>query len=206
MAGLALASENTLVIQEALKRYATAEPEDLEAEFRSLFMSAAVRFGDSSVINKLIDLHKTTNSPDIRDDICGALTSTKDIEVGKKLLTLLKNKDHVRPQDLVRWFAYLLRNKYTREITWQWLKENWEWIMQTFASSKSYDYFPRYAANFMNSEYWLEEYKTFFIPMLKNPSLNRTIKIGIKEIEARIAWRRRDENKISEWFNNQSAQ
>lgn len=204
LAGLALSSENESVIQEALKRYTAANPADLEAEFRSLLMSAAVRFGDKSEIDKLITLHKETASADIRADVCGALTSTKDGEVGKRLLSMLKDKDHVRPQDLVRWFAYLLRNKHTREITWQWLGENWDWIMETFASSKSYDYFPRYAANFMNSASWLEQYKTFFTPMLSNVSLQRTIKIGVKEIEARIAWRKRDEAKIAEWLRDNS--
>ena len=200
MTGLALASENQTVINEALRRYSLAEPADLPADFRSLLISAVVRFGNESEIEKLINLHKDTSSPDIRDDIASALTSTKNIKVGQKQLLLLKDKDQVRPQDLVRWYAYLLRNKYTREITWEWLKENWDWIMETFASSKSYDYFPRYAASFMNSKKWLEEYKNFFTPMLSNPSLQRTIKIGIKEIEARIAWRTRDEQKIINWF------
>ncbi len=200
MAGLALASENQSVIAEALRRYNAAKPEELDAEFRGLLISAVVRFGDSSVIDTLIDLHKTTVSPDLRDDLCGALTSTRDVAVGQKLLGLLKNKDHVRPQDLIRWFAYLLRNKYTREITWQWFTENWDWIMDAFAASKSYDYFPRYAANFMNTEAWLAEYQTFFTPMLNNPSLARTIKIGIKEIEARLAWRARDEQKIKDYL------
>lgn len=200
--GMALASENQAVINEALKRYKAAEPAELDAEFRGLLISAAVRFGDKNEIEKLISIYKETASPDVRDDIASALTSTKDVEVGQKLLSLLKDKDHVRPQDLVRWFAYLLRNKYTREITWKWLKDNWHWIMKTFASSKSYDYFPRYAAMFMNSEEWLEEYKTFFTSMLSNVSLSRTIKIGIKEIEARIAWRKRDEQKIINWLKN----
>lgn len=206
MAGLALASENQLVIKEALRRYYLSSVAELDAEFRGLLISAVVRFGDEAEIEKLIELHKTTVSPDLRDDLCGALTSTRSLKVGQKLLDLLTDKDHVRPQDLIRWFAYLLRNKYTREITWEWFKNNWEWIIKTFATSKSYDYFPRYAANFMNSEKWLEEYKNFFTPMMDDPALNRSIKIGIKEIEARIAWRNRDEAKIIEWFKNRSDQ
>lgn len=202
VAGLALASEDETVIKEALERFDSALPAELDAQFRSLYMSAAVRFGDASVIDTLIALYRETNSADLQSDICGALTTTKDPAVGEKLLGLLKDKDTIRPQDLVRWYAYLMRNKHTRPLTWQWLKDNWQWLMETFGSSKSYDYFPRYAANFMNSEAWLKEYTDFFTPKLDDPALKRTIKVGIKEIQARNAWRTRDEQQIIDWLKS----
>jgi aminopeptidase N len=202
IASLAVASENSTVIKDALELYKQTDPASIDAEFRSLLMSVAVKAGNEKDINELIELHRTTASPDIRDDICAALTSTKDAAVVKMLLPMIKDKEQVRPQDIIRWVAYLQRNKYTRNLTWEWIKDNWAWIMDTFASSKSYDYFPRYSANFMNSEYWLKEYKEFYEPMLNDVSLQRTIKIGIKEIGARIAWRERDEQKIIEWFEN----
>ena len=130
----------------------------------------------------------------------------KDPEVAKKLLTLLKDKEQVRPQDIVMWYAYLLRNKHSRNLTWQWLIENWIWLTETFASSKSYDYFPRYAASFMNSEEWLGEYKKFFMPKINDPALTRAIKIGVSEIEARVQWRKRDEKPIADWFASRSLQ
>lgn len=200
--GLAVGSENQMVIDEALSQFKKARPEDLSAEVRSLLMSAAVRFGEKSVVDELISLHKETALPDLKADICVALTSTKDETIAKKLTELIKDPEQVRPQDIVRWYAYLLRNKYSREVIWQWTKVNWAWIMKTFENSKSYDYFPRYAANFMNSEKWLEEYKNFFTPMINQPELTRTIKVGLKEIEARAAWRTRDQQKITDWLNS----
>ena len=206
MAGLALSSENQQVIEIALQRYNKTTPDKLNAEFRSVLMSAAARFGSPDVVDTLIKLHNETTSADLRDDICGALTTTKDPEVAKKLLTLLKDKEQVRPQDIVRWYAYLLRNKHSRNLTWQWLIENWIWLTETFASSKSYDYFPRYAASFMNSEEWLGEYKKFFMPKINDPALARAIKIGVSEIEARVQWRKRDEKPIADWFASRSLQ
>lgn len=206
MASLALSSENKIVIDEALKRYSATTPDKLNAEFRPVLLSAAVRFGSPDVIETLIKLHNETSSADLRDDICGALTTTKDKAVAKKLLEMLTDKEQVRPQDIVRWYAYLLRNQHSRKLTWQWLKDNWIWLTEVFVSSKSYDSFPRYAANLMNSEKWLDEYKKFFMPKIDDPALTRAIKIGVSEIEARVEWRKRDEKPIVDWFASRSLQ
>ncbi len=205
MASLALSSENKEVIKAALDRYKQTTPEKLDAEFRSLLMSAAVRFGDSDIIDNLIKIHNQTPSADLRDDICGALTTTKDPKVIDRLLMMLTDKEQVRPQDIIRWYAYLLRNKHSRKAAWKWLNRNWDWLTATFANTKSYD-FPRYAASFMNSVEWLSEYKKFFLPKIDDPALTRAIKIGVSEIEARVEWRKRDEAAVVEWFASQSVQ
>lgn len=200
--GMMLASEREDVIVAALAEYKKVPPADLPAEIRSLLMSTAVKFGEPTEIDTLLALLKNTQSADLQGDISAALCSTKDPAIGARLTTLLKDKSIVRPQDLIRWYAYLLRNKHTREIMWQWTTENWDWLLDIFKSSKSYDYLPRYAANFMNSTKWLQRYKEFFEPMINDPALTRTIKVGVKEIEARIAWRERDEQKITDWLSS----
>lgn len=204
MLSLALGSEHKEVIKQALSRYNADYPETINAETRSLLMSASVRFGDNSTIEQLITLHHKTASSELRSDICAALTSTKSPAVAKRLTDLLLDKDQVRPQDLMRWFAYLLRNRYTREVMWQWMESNWEVLVKLFASSKSYDAFPRYGASFLNTKAWLQRYRAFFEPKRNDISLQRNIDIGIAEITARVDWRDRDEAKIIQWLAKHS--
>lgn len=199
--GLMLSSEDDTVIKEAISRYQSSDPESIHAEVRSLLMSAVVRFSDLKESQNLIKLLKQTQNAELQLDISSALCSTKDINLAKDLTDLLKDKDYVRPQDLIRWYAYLLRNKHTRDLMWQWSVSNWGWLLDVFKSSKSYDYLPRYAANFMNSKKWLRLYTEFFTPMIEDPALTRTIKIGIKEIQARVDWRERDEKQIINWLH-----
>jgi aminopeptidase N len=97
-----------------------------------------------------------------------------------------------------------MRNKYSRELTWDWLVSNWDWVIENFGGSKSYDDFARYSAAFMNSEELLQKYKDFFEPKLDDISLKRTIQIGIKEIQARVDWRERDEQAIKDWLKKNS--
>lgn len=202
---LAVSSKHPAVIDQALEYYQKVnDPVKLPAEYRPLLMGAAVRFGLPSVINQLLDLNRQTVLADLRGDIASALTSTEDTDVIKRLLAILKDGDQVRAQDLIRWYAYLMRNQYSRPLMWKWAKDNWRWLLDTFAQSKSYDYLPRYAANCMNSTDWLEEYCQFFEPKIDDPALTRTIKVGLKEIKARVAWRQRDEAKIVRWLSDRS--
>lgn len=201
--GLALSSENQAIIDAALARFDDKNTEDMNAEIRSLLLSAQVRFGTTNIIEDLITLYKDTQLPDLQNDICVALTNTKELQVAQRLTHILTDKNIVRPQDIIRWIAYLLRNRYTREVAWAWMESNWPWLTKTFSSSKSYDAFPRYGASFSNSEIWLKKYREFFLPKRSDLALRRNIDIGIHEITARIAWRKRDEKLMVEWLSQQ---
>ena len=50
-------------------------------------------------------------------------------------------------------------------MTWQWLRDNWSWIEESFGSDKSYDAFPRYAGSVLMTAQELKEYKEFFSPL-----------------------------------------
>lgn len=163
--------------------YATLDP-----ELRGPVMSAAVRHGgnDHTFINSLLDEYKTTTSPDLQLDISGAVTATRKTGELSRLVQLLTDTDAIRTQDTIRWFVRLLQNRDSRDITWQWLKDKWPWINEKFGSDKSYDYFPRYTANIMSSRAHLDDYKTFFEPLRDNPTLTRTIDMGILELQGRV--------------------
>jgi aminopeptidase N len=96
-----------------------------------------------------------------------------------------------------------MRNRYSREAAWNWLVDNWQWILKTFNSSKGFHDFARYGASFLNTTAWLEKYKEFFEPKMNDPSLKRTIAIGITEISAKATWRERDQAAVSEWLKKQ---
>ena len=160
----------------------------LNPELRSLLISNEVRhFETPELVDSLINEYQTTASSDLQMDICSGLTSTKNPATVEKLLLIMKDSSIVRSQDAFRWFVYLIRNRESREASWQWLQESWDWIEKTYGGDKSFDDFPRYAAAGLATKTQLEEYKTFFAPMMDIPALTRVIQLGISEIEARVA-------------------
>ncbi|MEI6053957.1 MAG: M1 family metallopeptidase [Candidatus Saccharibacteria bacterium] len=184
---LMLYSEDKNVIEKAISIYKSCSINDLNPEIRSLIISATVRHNSNDKdIDDLIELYKTTSSAELQQDINAGLTSTKDKTIIKKLLLLLKDSSIIRTQNTSRWIIYLIRNKFSRNMAWDWVRQNWGWIKETFGSDKSYDDYPQYIASALSNRIQLKEYRDFFEPLMDDPKLSRVIKMGITEINNRV--------------------
>jgi aminopeptidase N len=181
---LALYSELPEAIQEAAARYKDDSLEELDPELRTTILANAVRRTVSdSVVDSLIKLYPTITNSELRDDVCSALTSTRDTTVITRLAGYLKDTSFVRVQDFSHWFVWLLRNYYGRDYMWQWTRDNWQWIADTFKGDSHYDMFPRYIAGALITRKQMDEFKTFFAPLENEVALSRNIKIGYTELE-----------------------
>ena len=190
---LMMYSEDKEVLDEAKTRFDSNKLEDLPTEIRALIISANVRhFETSEMIENLFATYKNTPSNDLQNDIAIGLTSTKNPKTAEKILANIKNSNIIRPQDASRWFVYLIRTRESRQIAWNWLKENWAWVEDTFGEDKSYDDFIRYSATALLTTDELNDFRQFFEPMENIPALARTIKLGITEISARVELIERD--------------
>ena len=190
---LMIYSEDKEVLNEAKTRFDNNKLEDLPTEIRALIISANVRhFETPKMIENLFATYKNTPSNDLQNDIAIGLTSTKNPETAEKILANIKDSNIIRPQDASRWFVYLIRTRESRQIVWNWLKENWAWVEDTFGEDKSYDDFIRYTATALLTPNELNDFQQFFEPMENIPALARTIKLGITEISARTELIERD--------------
>ena len=190
---LMMYSEDKEVLNEAKTRFDNNKLEDLPTEIRALIISANVRnFETPEMIENLFATYKNTPSNDLQNDIAIGLTSTKNSETAEKILANIKDSNVIRPQDASRWFVYLIRTRESRQIAWNWLKENWAWVEDTFGEDKSYDDFIRYSATALLTPNELDDFRQFFEPMENIPALTRTIKLGITEISARVELIERD--------------
>ena len=190
---LMMYSEDKEVLNEAKTRFDNNKLEDLPTEIRALIISANVRhFETPEMTENLFTAYKNTPSNDLQNDIAIGLTSTKNPKTAEKILANIKDSNIIRPQDASRWFVYLIRTRESRQIAWNWLKENWAWVEDTFGDDKSYDDFIRYAATALLTTNELNDFQQFFEPMENIPALARTIRLGITEISARVELIERD--------------
>ena len=190
---LMMYSEDKEVLNEAKTRFDNNKLEDLPTEIRALIISANVRhFETPEMTENLFTAYKNTPSNDLQNDIAIGLTSTKNPETAEKILANIKDSNIIRPQDASRWFVYLIRTRENRQIAWNWLKENWAWVEDTFGEDKSYDDFIRYTATTLLTTDEFNDFRQFFEPMENIPALARTIKLGITEISARVELIERD--------------
>ena len=194
---LMMYSEDEEVLNEAKTRFDNNKLKDLPTEIRALIISVNVRhFETPEMIENLFATYKNTPSNDLQNDVAIGLTSTKNPETAEKILANIKDSNIIRPQDASRWFVYLIRTRESRQIAWNWLKENWAWVEDTFGEDKSYDDFIRYAATALLTTNELNDFRQFFEPMENIPALTRTIKLGITEISARVELIKRDKEAV----------
>jgi aminopeptidase N len=173
------------------------------SELRGIIFTAAVRYAARDAFAWALQLEETTSDPNLKQELLAALSSTRSPEEGMRLLDRLKDSTKVRQHDVDRWLVYLMRNRYNQAQAWEWLRNNWDWIEQTFGGDKSYDSFPRYAASAFNTRQRLEEYRSFFGPKTSQPALTLNINLGIEELQSRISWIERDLEAVTNYFDGQ---
>lgn len=189
---LTLYGEAPEAIKKAQTIYQANSLTTIDAELRPLIISSVVRNSDGSIVDDLLAEYKKSASGELRQDICVGITSTRLPQKISELLDTIKDSKIIRPQDVAHWFIYLVRGRESRTLAWQWIRDNWQWVVDTFASGKSYDEYPRYSASALTTKQQLQEYIKFFTPMKDIPALTRAINMGISEIEGRLELIERD--------------
>ena len=200
---LATYSDEPVVINAIDEIYHSSSIDMIDPEIRPLILSSVAKRSEGlEIIKSLFEQHNSTHSADFQSDIQAGLTSVRNRDQIDYVLSQLTDTATVRPQDLASWFVYIIRNRYARSSAWQWLKDSWPWIESQFSGDKSYDYFPRYAASGLVTKIQLDEYIEFFKPLRDEPSLTRTIDVGIVEIQARVDLLARDEQSVCKSLND----
>lgn len=200
---LALYAKNKDATDKVCHLYKKKQLADLDPDIRNVILSGAVKYAaDRNIIDDLLKKYQATDSGELKQSLVYGLTSVQNKEDADKILGLLKDKQFVRTQDLFRWLAYLIRNKHSRTTTWDWIRQNWQWIEDTFSGDKSYDEYPKFIASSLNTKEQLEQYHNFFTPLSKDPALKRAVAIGINEIAKKVRLIEKDGQKvISELLN-----
>ena len=168
---------------------------EITGDLRAIIIATAIRFGAEENFGFLMDLYKNTHDADLKQDICAGLAATRQTQQIQELVANLTTAEVVRPQDIFHWFSWLLANRYARGHVWAWCRGSWDWIEQTFSGDKSFDMFPQYLGNRLQTRAELAEFDEFF-GSKKDPALQRAIAVGHSDILARVEWLERDREAV----------
>ncbi|MGV9001704.1 MAG: M1 family metallopeptidase [Candidatus Saccharimonadaceae bacterium] len=194
---LSLYAELPDPLKQAEERFLAGTIDTFDPELRTTILANAVRRELSEdIIESLIVEYPKVTSSELRDDIAAALTSTRNPVVIDKLLELLKDTELIRTQDFIHWFVWIFRNRFGRVKTWQWTRDNWEWIAKTFKGDSHYDMLPRYVAGSLVTAAQAVEFRQFFAPLESEIALVRNITIGYTELEGIVTLLESDGPKV----------
>jgi aminopeptidase N len=196
-------AEHPEITQHANKAFEAykKDADNVSSELRGIVFGTMVRNHTEGAFDYLLNLEETTSNPDLKQELIGALSSTRQTEEANRLLDRITDPAKVRLHDVDGWVVSLMRNRHNRELAWKWLQDNWGWIEKTFEGDKSYDSFPRYAASCFNTAKLSAEYKVFFEPKKDNVALHRNIVLGVEELDSRVAWLERDKAPVTKFFS-----
>ena len=133
-----------------------------------------------------MDLYTHATDAVFKRQLAGALAYSTDADNIQTLIGSWKDKFVVKPQDLSSWYLQFLGHKATQETVWDWARENWDWIKAALGGDMSFDSFVIFPSHIFKTEERLAEYKEFFEPQLSDLALSRNIRMGIKDIAARV--------------------
>lgn len=188
--GLMLFSDDSEFKSSVETEFNTKSPVDIDPNIRHVVLSTMLRKNDYEIFSpefsseSLIKLYKTTPDPELQTDIMSALTSSKNPDILKSYLPLLKDGT-IRPTNVLFFFARLTRNQFSTTIALNWLYDNWEYLYKIEGDKTISDY-PRIAATCILKAVDFETFQDFFTPKLNDPALARTLEIAFAEISARL--------------------
>jgi aminopeptidase N len=199
--GLSSFGEDPHVVKEAKKRFAEAKTsEDIHPDLRGVVYGTISRLGGEVEFNKLLALHNASTNAEERVTLATALTNFEQPELIKRSLDLITSDD-VRLQDAPYWVAYSFMNRHARRMTWEWLKEHWDWLTGNIGSDLSFFRMPIYAGRCFSDLDFLPEFKQFFEAKL-TPAFDRPFKQAVEMIEWQAAWKERDLHKLKKFFES----
>ena len=165
----------------------------LPAAIRAQVLINEIKHNETKdLVATYLDLYTHATDAVFKRQLAAALAYSTDAENIQTLLATWKDKFVVKPQDLSAWYLQFLGHQATQETVWVWARENWDWIKAALGGDMSFDSFVIFPSHIFKTEQRLAEYKAFFEPQLSDLALSRNIRMGIKDIAARVDLIKRD--------------
>jgi puromycin-sensitive aminopeptidase len=197
--GLASYTEEESVVKEALRQFSSMKmPEDVHPDLRGVVYGTAARTGAKPEFDKMLSLHNSSRNSEERVTLSAALTNFEQPALIKRALEEISSED-VRLQDAAYWIAYSFMNRHAKQLTWDWLRDNWEWLDKNIGTDLSFFRMPNYAARNFSDTKFLKEFTEFFESHM-SPAFERPVKQAIETIQWQAAWRSRDLEAIAAYL------
>lgn len=172
----------------------------MDAEMRADVLEAKL-YLEPELLGVYLQRYQEETDPEIQFDLLAAMTLVRDEKNIERMVGLLGEPEIIKPQEHLYLYIYLYRNPRARSKTFEWLKNNWNYVKQ-MAGDKTIADYPRYTANVVKNTAEAEEFWQFFAGMKEDLALARTLKVAETEINSRLVLVERDYAGVSQWLKN----
>lgn len=196
---LRVAAGDTSLQQDLIRHYSSSRTKTTNPDMLLASYQAVIAVGKQDDITSLMTLHNSTYDSHLRTIIARAFATGRDKKRLREFLSWFTKPDFIKPQDLPWWYGSMMYNPVSRDMTWNWLIEQWDWLTNTYHNDNTLDKFITMSARVMATGEWLDRYNEF-VESSGGTTSQRNIDIGRDEITARIAWLKRSGNDIKQFI------
>ena len=189
------------VIAEAKARFTRYldDPGSLHPDLRSVVFGLVAQEGGVDAYESLWALHRQAELSEERVRFLGALSRFKDKGLLSETLRRAMDPDEVRSQDTVIGLISVARNRAGRDLTWEFVKDNWAEIDRRYGQGGfTVTAIVSIAGAFTTLER-AQEVDEFF-EANPAPSAARTIQQSLERIRLNHAWLERNGEGLASWF------
>nr|XP_004651483.2 endoplasmic reticulum aminopeptidase 1 [Jaculus jaculus] len=153
----------------------------------------------------LYSKYQTSLSSTEKSQIEFALCTSQQKEKLQWLLDQSLKGDIIKTQEFPHILLFVGRNPMGYELAWQFLRENWNKLIQKFGlGSASLSQMVMGTTNQFSTRNRLEEVKEFFSSLKENGSQLRCVQQTIETIEENIRWMDKNFDKIRIWLQSEN--
>ncbi len=186
------------IIAEAKKLFKERKTKPIHKDIRSAVFKIAASNGKKAEWKLFKDLYINEKLHEEKDRFGYALTSFKNKDLLKKTLAFIMS-EHVRTQDTPHLLAIVWQNNYGRDLTWQFVKNNWEIFLKKYGEGGHFLSRLLSPLGGHTNIKDLNDAEKFF---KKNsaPGAERSLLQSYEKIASNSAWLKDDKNNIKNWL------
>lgn len=166
-------------------------------------MGLVAQEGDEDTYGKLWQLHSKSTLSEEKVRLLIALSRFKNKDLLAETLSRSMDSQYVRSQDTVIAVASVARNRFGRDLAWEFLKSNWDEFDRRYGQGGfAITSLVAITGAFTNLDK-AQEVEEFF-KTHPAPSATRTIQQSLERIRLNHAWIQLNDSGLSQWFDKQA--
>ena len=177
------------------------ETGSIHADIRGSVYALVARYGDDATYEMFYSMYKATEDQEEQGRLTRAMAQFKQPELAKRTLEFGLS-DEVRAADSIRPVLGVVLNRYTGDIGWKFIQDNWGTILQRYGQGGHLlTYFVDAIGGAFATKDKADEVKEFFATH-EAKGAERKVKQAVERIELKAAWRERDLASIKTYLKN----
>jgi aminopeptidase N/puromycin-sensitive aminopeptidase len=179
-----------------------ADPAQVDATLGQTALAIAARNGDEGLFDKLQKVYETSTNPELQEGALRLLAEFENPALAKRALDYAVS-GKVRNQDVAIQLSIALQDDATRELTWNYIKANWDKVQAQLTTEMGGSLVGS-TASFCSAES-RNDVQSFFSTH-KVAAADLALKHSLERINGCIEFRALQEPNLKKWLAQQPAQ